>query len=77
MDRFWKASRGTPEKYSCTHCKRNEIEIRVAVHSGTVSELSAEVHMEKSFVENADETQFMSNVNNEHTLGYCGDVEMR
>lgn len=33
--------------------------------------------MDKNNVENADKTHFMSNVDNGHTLGFCGDRKIK
>lgn len=33
--------------------------------------------MDEKNVKNANETHFMTNVDNGHTLGFCGNVEMR
>ena len=77
MERFRIVSRARTGKHDYSPAKQLEIEMNVAVHLGTVSGLFYSGYMDEDSVENADETHFMINVDNGHTLGFSGDKEVK
>lgn len=64
-------------KYAVSPTKQMEIEISVAAHLGSVSGLFDSKLMDENFVENADKTDFLINVDNEHTIGFSGNKEAK
>ena len=68
MERFRIASGARTGKHGYSPVKQLEIEMSMPVHLGTVSGLFSAGYMDEDSVENADETHFMLNVDNGHTL---------
>lgn len=77
MERFNIVSRARTGKHSVSPTKQNDIEISVAAHLGCVSALFDSNRMDENYVENCDETHFMINLDNGHTLGFSGEKEVK
>ena len=77
MERYHIVSRAHTGKHKCSPAKEEELALAVAVHLGTVSGLFSSGKLEENFVENADETHFIINVDNGRTLGFAGDKTVK
>ena len=77
MERYRIVSRAHTRKHRCSPAKEEELEASVAHHLGTVSGLLSAGKMDENDVENADETNFIINVDNGRTLGFSGDKEVK
>lgn len=77
MERYRIVSRAHTGKHRCSPVKGEEIEVSVSIHLATVSGLLGRRKMDESDMENADKAQFIINVDNGRTLGFCGDMEVK
>lgn len=77
MERFQTVSRARADKYAVSPAKQTETEISVAPHLGSVGGLCNGRLMEKNYVEKADETHFMINVDSGYTLRLSGYKEVK
>lgn len=66
-------SRAHTEKHICSPAKEKEIDIPVAFYLGNVSGMVSSRIMDDNYVENADETHFIINVDHGRTLGFSGE----